>query len=74
VGQIADERNVSASQLAREALAEYVFAARSGQRSVLQLPTFVGIGDGPMDLSERAEELLAQHTTSNAGGTDGGSR
>ena len=29
LSQIADERNVSASQLVREALAEYVLAARS---------------------------------------------
>ena len=62
LSQIADERNVSASQLVREALAEYVLAARSEQRSVRPLPSFVGIGEGPTDLSERAEELLAQHT------------
>ena len=32
LSQIADERNVSASQVVREALAEYVLVARSEQR------------------------------------------
>jgi len=63
LNQLAGERSTSASQLVREALAEYVLAARSEQRSVRPLPTFVGIGEGPTDLSERAEELLAQHTS-----------
>ena len=62
LSQIADERNVSASQVVREALAEYVLVARSEQRSVRPLPSFIGIGEGPADLSEHAEELLAQHT------------
>ena len=62
LSQIADERNVSASQLVREALAEYVLAARAEQRSERPLPSFIGIGEGPADLSERAEELLAQLT------------
>jgi hypothetical protein len=59
---IADERNVSASQVVREALAEYVLVARSEQRSVRPLPSFTGIGEGPSDLSEHAEELVAQLT------------
>ncbi len=62
LSQIADERNVSTSQVVREALAEYVIVARSEQRSVRPLPSFIGIGEGPADLSARAEALLAQHT------------
>ncbi len=56
LGQIADERGTSASQLIREALAEYVVVARSDQRVMRSLPSFVGIGEGPADLSTRAEE------------------
>jgi hypothetical protein len=67
LSQIAEERNVSASQVVREALAEYVLVARSEQRSVRPLPSFVGIGEGPADLSEDAEELLAQHTDLESG-------
>ena len=63
LGQIADERGTSASQLIREALAEYVVAARSDQRAIRSLPSFVGIGEGPADLSVRAEELLEQLTS-----------
>jgi hypothetical protein len=62
LNQLAGERSTSASQLVREALAEYVLAARSERRSVRPLPAFVGIGEGPTDLSDRAEELLAHHT------------
>jgi hypothetical protein len=62
LNQLAGERSTSASQLVREALAEYVLAARSEQRSIRPLPSFIGIGEGPTDLSERAEELLAQNT------------
>jgi hypothetical protein len=62
LSQIADERNVSASQVVREALAEYVLAARVEGHSERSLPSFVGIGEGPADLSERAEELVAQLT------------
>jgi hypothetical protein len=62
LSQIADERNVSASQLVREALAEYVLPARAEYRSARPLPSFIGIGEGPADLSERAEDLLAQLT------------
>ena len=60
LGRIADERNVSASQLVREALAEYVVAARSEQHSARPLPSFIGISDGPADLSVRAVDLVAQ--------------
>lgn len=63
LGQIADERGTSASQLIREALAEYVIAARSDPRAVRPLPSFVGVGEGPADLSARAEELLEQLTS-----------
>ena len=63
LGQIADARGTSASQLIREALAEYVVVARSDQRAMRALPSFVGIGEGPTDLSARAEELLEQHTS-----------
>jgi len=62
LGQIADERGTSASQVIREALAEYLVAARSEQRAMRPLPSFVGIGEGPTDLSTRAEELVEQYT------------
>lgn len=67
LSQIADERNVSASQVVREALAEYVLVARSEQRSVRPLPSFIDIGEGPADLSEHAEELVAQLTDLESG-------
>lgn len=63
LSQIADERGTSASQLIREALAEYVVAARADQQATRPLPSFVGIGEGPADLSARAEELLEQLTS-----------
>lgn len=67
LSQIADERGTSASQLIREALAEYVVTARAETRSLRALPSFVGIGEGPADLSTRAEELLTQLTSSEKG-------
>jgi hypothetical protein len=67
LSQIADERNVSASQVVREALAEYVLIARSEQRSVRPLPSFIGISEGPADLSESAEEFVAQLTDLESG-------
>jgi hypothetical protein len=67
LNQIAGERNTSASQLVREALAEYVLTARAEQRSARPLPSFIGIGEGPADLSGRAEELLAQLTDPESG-------
>lgn len=67
LGQIADERGTSASQLIREALAEYVVTARSDQRATRSLPSFVAIGEGPADLSARAEELLEQLTSHERG-------
>lgn len=60
LGQIADERGTSASQVIREALADYVTVARSGRRAARPLPSFVGVGEGPADLSTRAEELVEQ--------------
>ncbi len=63
LSQIADERGTSASQLIREALAEYVVTARTNQQAKRSLPSFVGIGEGPVDLSARAEELLEQITS-----------
>lgn len=63
LSQIADERGTSASALIREALAEYVVTARSDQRNVRAIPSFVGVGEGPADLSMRAEELLEQLTS-----------
>lgn len=63
LSQIADERGTSASQLIREALAEYVIAIRSSQHDARPLPSFVGISEGPIDLSARAEELLKQLTS-----------
>ncbi len=67
LGQLADERNVSASQLIREALAEYVVTARAAPQPAWPLPSFVGVGEGPTDLSERAEELLEALTSSEKG-------
>jgi predicted transcriptional regulator len=67
LSQIADERNVSASQVVREALAKYVPVARSEQRSVRPLSSFIGSGEGPTDLSERAEELVAHLTDLESG-------
>lgn len=67
LSQIADERGTTTSQLIREALAEYVVAARSSIGSVRPLPSFVGIGEGPADLSVRAEELLTQLTSDEQG-------
>ena len=62
LNQLAGERSTSASQLVREALAEYVLAARAEGHSERSLPSFIGIGEGPADLSERAEELVAKLT------------
>jgi hypothetical protein len=67
LNQIAGERNTSVSQLVREALAEYVLAVRSEFRSVQSLPSFVGIGEGPIDLSARSEELLETLTSLESG-------
>ena len=63
LSQIADERGTSASQLIREALAEYVVTVRTSQQTARLLPSFVGIGEGPADTSARAEELLEQLTS-----------
>jgi hypothetical protein len=63
LSQIADERSVSASQVIREALAEYVVAARAASQTPRVLPSFVGIGEGPADLSARSEEFLEQLTS-----------
>ena len=62
LNQLAGERSTSASQLVREALAEYVLAARAEGHSERSLPSFIGIGEGPADLSERGEELVAKLT------------
>lgn len=62
LNQLASERDTSASQLVREALAEYVLAARADQRSPRPLPSFIGLGEGPADLSTRAEDFMAQLT------------
>lgn len=67
LSHLADERNVSASQLIREALAEYVVAARVAAQPARPLPSFVGVGEGPADLSERSEELLEALTSSEKG-------
>lgn len=44
------------SQVIREALQGYVDGRRDAERT---LPGFVGIGHGPGDVAERAEDLLA---------------
>jgi len=67
LNQLAGERRTSASQLVREALAEYVLAARAEGHSERSLPSFIGVGEGPADLSERAEELVVQLTDLESG-------
>lgn len=47
------------SQVIREALEAYVAGRRDAER---RLPGFVGIGQGPGDVSERIEELLADES------------
>lgn len=44
------------SQVIREALDAYVAQRRDAERS---LPGFVGMGHGPGDVADRAEEILA---------------
>ncbi len=57
IQQLAEEENTTASRVIREALAEYV-AVRRKPRPRL---SFQAIGDsGQGDVSERAEEILAE--------------
>lgn len=60
--QIAADQGVSTSQVIREALAAYVVETKTRQAAARALPSFVGIGEGPVDLSERHEELLDELT------------
>ena len=58
---IAQRQGKSASQVIREALAEYVVTHRAEGRHKNPLLALVGLGesDGETDVSERAEEILA---------------
>ncbi len=62
LAQITAGRGLSTSEVIREALAEYVAAGRAGQPANRRLPSFVGIGQGPTDLGQRAEDYLDQLT------------
>jgi hypothetical protein len=65
--QLARREGRSTAHLIREAMERYV-AAQSQPRD---LPGFVGIGRGPGDVAERAEEILEQelrsHVAADAG-------
>lgn len=51
--QVADATGRTQAHLIRDAIEQYVFGKRSGT------PRSIGLGSGPADLSERADELLA---------------
>ena len=56
---LAYRRGTTMSQMVREAIAEYVVS----HREETKLPSFFGIGaSGRSDVSERAEEILAEDT------------
>ena len=62
--QVADRLGTSTSKLVREALAEYV--ARHQKET--KLPSFSSIGSsGRRDVSERAEEVLAEDVQKESG-------
>ncbi len=54
--RLARRRGVPTAHVIRDALEAYVAEQGAGER---QLPGFIGIGRGPGDVAERAEELLA---------------
>jgi hypothetical protein len=65
--QLARREGRSTAHLIREAMERYV-AAQSQPRD---LPGFVGIGRGPGDVAERAEEILEQELRSHVAAAAG---
>ena len=72
LNQLAGERSTSASQLVREALAEYVLAAALRAAFSKAAPCFYRHRRRPNGSQRAQEELLAQHTDPDGGRTDGG--